>query len=100
MRKATAIGIAAALSGAFGLAATLAPATAFADPVKCYGIAKAGQNDCASQGAMHSCAGQSKMSYSGKDFKAVDKATCTSMGGKLQPWDGFNEMLKKKMQSS
>ena len=29
---------------------------------KCYGIAKAGQNDCANLAGTHSCAGQSKVS--------------------------------------
>jgi uncharacterized membrane protein len=28
---------------------------------KCYGIAKAGQNDCANLSGSHSCAGQSKV---------------------------------------
>ena len=50
---------------------------------KCYGIAKAGQNDCANTAGTHSCAGQSKMDNSPVDWKYVAKGTCEQMGGKL-----------------
>ena len=33
-------------------------APAAGDKEKCYGVAKAGQNDCASSDGAHSCAGQ------------------------------------------
>ncbi|MEK0083431.1 DUF2282 domain-containing protein [Benzoatithermus flavus] len=59
--------------------------------VKCYGIAAAGQNDCANQAAGHSCAGQSKTSYDGSEWKATtDAAACTAEGGQLQPFQGRN----------
>ncbi len=48
---------------------------------KCYGIAKAGQNDCANLGGTHSCAGQSKVSDAPTEWKYVAKGTCTSMKG-------------------
>ncbi|MEF7614063.1 DUF2282 domain-containing protein [Aquincola sp. MAHUQ-54] len=48
---------------------------------KCYGIAKAGQNDCASLSKTHSCAGQSKMDMSAEDWKYVAKGTCKSLKG-------------------
>jgi uncharacterized membrane protein len=56
---------------------------------KCYGIAMAGQNDCASAGG-NSCAGSSKMDYQGDAYKLVPKGTCTSIKtphgmGSLQP---------------
>ena len=36
---------------------------------KCYGIAKAGQNDCANLSGTHSCAGQSKADNSPDEWK-------------------------------
>jgi uncharacterized membrane protein len=48
---------------------------------KCYGIAQAGQNDCASFSGLHSCAGQSKESMSPMDWKYVAKGTCKDMKG-------------------
>ena len=45
---------------------------------KCYGVSLKGQNDCAS-GAGTSCAGTSKVDYSGKDWKYVPKGTCETM---------------------
>lgn len=48
---------------------------------KCYGIAKAGQNDCANISGSHSCAGQSKVDKSADEWKYVAKGTCKDMGG-------------------
>ena len=45
---------------------------------KCYGVAPAGQNDCAA-GAGTSCAGSSKVDYQGTAWKYVPKGTCESM---------------------
>jgi uncharacterized membrane protein len=45
---------------------------------KCYGIAKAGQNDCMS-GPGTSCAGTSKVDYDGKAWKEVPKGTCVTI---------------------
>lgn len=50
---------------------------------KCFGVAKAGANDCASTDGAHSCAGQAKRDNDPKDFKYVAKGTCEKMGGKL-----------------
>jgi len=44
---------------------------------KCYGISKAGQNDCAA-GPGTTCAGTSKVDYQGNAWKAVPKGTCTT----------------------
>ena len=49
---------------------------------KCYGIAKAGQNDCANLSGSHSCAGQSKVDMGADEWKYVAKGTCQKMGGK------------------
>jgi uncharacterized membrane protein len=48
---------------------------------KCYGIAKAGQNDCANLTGTHSCAGQSKVSDDAAEWKYVAKGTCKTMNG-------------------
>jgi uncharacterized membrane protein len=48
---------------------------------KCYGIAKAGQNDCANLAGTHSCAGQSKLDNDKGEWKYVVKGTCNTMKG-------------------
>jgi uncharacterized membrane protein len=45
---------------------------------KCYGIAKAGQNDCKA-GAGTTCAGSAKSDYDGRYFKEVPKGTCVTI---------------------
>lgn len=57
-----------------------APAAA-ADKEKCFGIAKAGQNDCASTTGAHSCAGQSKVDMDPTEWKYVAAGTCKQMKG-------------------
>lgn len=48
---------------------------------KCYGIAKAGQNDCANLSGSHSCAGQSKVNNDSGEWKYVATGTCKSLNG-------------------
>ena len=82
----------AALVAAFASALTLAaPVVAKADGAveKCYGISKAGQNNCANSGGTHSCAGQSKKDYDGQDWVAVKAGTCADVGGKTTPFTGI-----------
>ena len=45
---------------------------------KCYGVAKAGKNDCKA-GAGTTCAGTSKADYQGNAWKLVKAGTCTSI---------------------
>lgn len=45
---------------------------------KCYGISKAGKNDCAA-GPGTSCAGTSTRDYQGNAWKLVPKGTCLSI---------------------
>lgn len=54
-----------------------------ADKEKCFGIAKAGQNDCASVSGSHSCAGQAKKDKDAGEWKFVAKGTCDKLGGKM-----------------
>jgi uncharacterized membrane protein len=46
---------------------------------KCYGIAKAGQNDCANLSRTHDCAGQSKIDYDRGEWRYVNKGTCEDL---------------------
>jgi uncharacterized membrane protein len=48
---------------------------------KCYGIAKAGQNDCANLAGTHSCAGQNKVDNDPGEWKYVAKGTCKNLKG-------------------
>lgn len=55
------------------------PALAESSKEKCYGVAKAGQNDCAA--GTHSCAGQSKADNASDEWKYVAAGTCEKLGG-------------------
>jgi uncharacterized membrane protein len=92
MNKTALYSVAGALAGAVAMASTMTPASAqAAEGVKCYGIAAAGQNDCANEAAGHSCAGMSETDYSGMDFKAVEsEEACMAESGKLEPFEGQN----------
>lgn len=59
---------------------------------KCFGIAKAGKNDCASNKSAHSCAGQAAVSNDPHDFVAVPKGTCDKIAGGMTMSDA---MMKK-----
>jgi len=78
----TPIILAAAMVSALATTAT-APAYA-AEMEKCYGVAKAGHNDC--QTANGSCAGSAKMDRQKDAFIALPKGTCGKIvGGTLKP---------------
>lgn len=65
---------------AMGLLSALSAAQA-AGMEKCFGIAQAGQNDCASLGGLHACKGQSSATNSPADFRVVAAGTCAQLGG-------------------
>ena len=71
------------VSSAFASVMALGPAgpAAAQDKEKCYGIAKAGQNDCASLSGSHSCAGESKVDNDPGEWKYVAKGTCKELKG-------------------
>lgn len=77
MNKRSMIALTAASLLTMGMAA---PAMA-QEKEKCYGIAKAGQNDCANLAGTHSCAGQSKVDNDAGEWKFVAKGTCQQAGG-------------------
>lgn len=73
--------IAAALASVCAATSMSASAAAPAgEKEKCYGIAKAGQNDCST--AAHSCSGQAKADNGAAEWKFVAKGTCEKAGGK------------------
>lgn len=81
MKTKTAL-ITSAISGLLAVGAMTMNAQAADDHAsqdKCYGVAKAGKNDCAS--GAHACAGQSKTDNSTKDWAYVPKGSCEKMGG-------------------
>lgn len=73
--------IAVALASLVGSTAALAAEPAKTE--KCFGIAKAGQNDCATKTGSHSCAGQGKKDMDPSEWKKVPAGTCEKMGGKV-----------------
>ena len=74
---------AAAMAGLLALGSTSAMAQDKKNMEKCWGVAKAGQNDCGSNKTAHSCAGHSKTDYDPEDFKVVKAGTCVKIGGSL-----------------
>ncbi len=72
--------IAATAAAVMSLSLVAMPAAA-QDKEKCFGIAKAGQNDCASVNGVHSCAGQSKVDMDKMEWKYVAKGSCKTMKG-------------------
>lgn len=82
----TSLMLSSALAAVIGCAAiNTASAAPSADEMKkmekCYGVAKAGQNDCA--GNSHACAGMSTKDMDKSEWKAVKKGTCEKMQGSL-----------------
>ena len=80
MNKLYSIATTSALLGALAVAAGAVAQTKDPDMTgkeKCYGVSKAGKNDCAA--GAHSCAGTSTIDYDPVSFKLVPKGTCTSM---------------------
>ena len=81
--------LAGVIAAGLGHALAQAPGTHDGEPAgreKCYGIAKAGQNDCGT--ATHACAGQAKKDNAPDEWKYVARGTCTKLGGKLKPPGG------------
>lgn len=65
--------VAGAISAAVAMTASVEPA--HAAKMKCFGVAKAGQNDCAA-GPGTTCAGTSKVDYQGNSWKYVETNAC------------------------
>jgi uncharacterized membrane protein len=76
-KKLSGVAVASAFAAALGMAASATPAAA-AGQEKCFGVAKAGENDCAA-GKGTTCAGTSTVDYQGNAWKLVPEGTCTTM---------------------
>jgi uncharacterized membrane protein len=72
-----------AVAGMIALGLAQASPAQEKDKEKCYGIAKAGQNDCGTAG--HTCAGKAKKDNAPDEWKYVPKGTCEKAGGKTRP---------------
>jgi len=70
--------VAAALAMPYTVGAQPAPKPKY-EAEKCYGVAKAGKNDCAANG--HACAGQSKTNADAKEWVKVPAGTCDRIVG-------------------
>jgi uncharacterized membrane protein len=95
MKKVSAIAIASAVAGALALAGAATAQMKGAAGFKCWGVSKAGLNDCANAAKSHDCAGQSKADYDLGEWIAVkDAAECTQLGGAEKPGKGKNANAK------
>jgi len=87
LRSAIAGLIALGMSGGGHLAAAdeamkmMGPAKMPKGAEKCFGIAKAGMNDCAGKNAPHACAGQASEDRASHDFVYVPSGTCQKIAG-------------------
>lgn len=76
-RSKTSLLVASALAVAVGTMASTTPSEA-ASREKCYGVSKAGKNDCAA-GPGTSCAGTSKVDYQGNAWKFIQYGMCEKL---------------------
>lgn len=68
----------------FAIAANPAMAKSDVKMEKCYGIVKAGKNDCADLKGTHSCAGSAKVDGGSNEWILLPEGTCEKIvGGKL-----------------
>ncbi len=65
---------------------------------RCYGIAKAGQNDCANLAGTHGCAGIAKVDNAVDEWKYVPEGTCKKLNGmsEAEAEAKFKALPKKK----
>ena len=93
-RTQTHLALAAILLAAALAAAKQAQAKHAVEGIRCYGVAKAGENDCANASGSHDCAGKARVDYSGAEWRDVSSTgECLKMGGYLRPFMGVNSRL-------
>lgn len=83
-------GAALAASLALSFATSAAHSAGNAPTERCFGVAKAGKNDCKA-GPGTSCAGTSKVDYQGNAWKLVKAGTCTN----IKTPKGFGSLTPK-----
>lgn len=72
------------LAGALAVTSTSAIADGKEAKEKCYGVVKAGQNDCQANG--HSCAAQATVDNDANEWLLVPEGLCERLaGGSLKP---------------
>jgi uncharacterized membrane protein len=71
--------LAAMLSSSLALAEDKAEAKV--EREKCYGVAKAGKNDCGSKDKSHSCAGYAKKDADPNEWVYAPKGLCDKLAG-------------------
>ncbi|PIQ43188.1 MAG: hypothetical protein COV52_01600 [Gammaproteobacteria bacterium CG11_big_fil_rev_8_21_14_0_20_46_22] len=81
MKNVTKLTCAALVTAGLSLAAVQAQAATHKGMEKCYGIAKAGKNDCGGKGTGHSCQGQATKSGDSNDWLFVPKGLCDKING-------------------
>ena len=80
---------------ALGLTGNASAADKKVEMEKCFGIAKAGMNDCSSNKSAHSCAGQASKNNDPMDFVVLPKGTCNKIANGSLSDSG--DMMKKAM---
>ncbi len=70
-----------ALTVAGGISMAQAQEGAAPEMEKCYGVAKAGKNDCANAAKTHSCAGQATVDGDHGEYVNVPKGFCDKLAG-------------------
>ncbi len=83
----------AAIAGVLAAGTMTAQAADNAGKEKCYGIAKAGKNDCKTASGSHSCAGHATKDNDPSEWNFVNKGECEKLGGTLTASDSM--MMKK-----
>ena len=59
------------------------------DMEKCYGVVKAGQNDCGNASKTHSCMGHAEIDGDGGEWISLPEGLCEKLvGGSLEPYEG------------
>lgn len=60
-----------------------------AEKEKCYGVVKAGQNDCGNASKTHSCMGHAEVDGDGGEWISLPEGLCEKLvGGSLEPYEG------------
>ena len=93
MKATAALALVGAFTAVVGMGVAPTQAKAADEFEKCFGVSKAGGNDCASEGN-NSCAGSSKADFEGKSWKLVKSGTCTAIEVDVKSADGT--MAKRK----
>ena len=70
--------VAGAVATALTMTSIAATSASAAEKEQCYGVSKAGKNDCAA-GPGTTCAGSSTVDYQGNAWTLVPKGTCDGM---------------------